>query len=455
MSLHNWATEEFEMSNFKDKRLKNRFLKIAESFSKSPESSIPTQSNDWSETKAAYRFFKNENVDHSDFFCAHQAKTVKRASSYPYILAIQDTSLMSYNGHSNDNGMGRTRGTGRGFFLHSTIAVAPDGNFLGVLSNLMWARTEAKRKKINSRLQRKDGEERESYRWHESIGITAELLENKTGFISIADREADSGDFFLHTLDAGAEFIVRQKMSRTILNSENKSYEHIKNTPIKGSKDVFITNKHHVKRGTSLRVKDEFGKYERETTLYYQYDQIEICATAKDYSKDIKMNIVRIFEEGNHKDKIDWCLLTSLPIENLEDAEVVAKYYAIRWRIELFFKVMKSGCKAEKCRLSTFERMQKFVVLTTVIAWRISWLKYYSEQNPEDSAGTILSSIEKTIISKINKHEGELSISQALLWIAKLGGHLNRKNDGPPGFQTIWSGLMRLRDLEQGYLLFQ
>ena len=255
MSLHNWVAEEFKLSKFKDKRLKNRFLKIAEAFSVSPESSIPKQSKDWAETKGAYRFFKNDQVNHHDFFSAHQAKTAERAAGYPYILAIQDTSVMSYNGHSKDNEMGRTRGSAKGFFLHSTIAVAPDGNFLGVLANEMWARTDDIKEKKLTTIQRKNGEERESYRWHESVGIAAKLLSEKTKMLSIADREADSGDFFLSNLDYGAEFIVRQKMSRRILNSEKNSYEYVKETSIKGSEDVFITNKHIVKRGTSLRVK--------------------------------------------------------------------------------------------------------------------------------------------------------------------------------------------------------
>ena len=153
--------------------------------------------------------------------------------------------------------MGRTRGSAKGFFLHSTIAVAPDGNFLGVLANEMWARTDDIKEKKLTTIQRKNGEERESYRWHESVGIAAELLSEKTKMLSIADREADSGDFFLSNLDYGAEFIVRQKMSRRILNSEKNSYEYVKETSIKGREDVFITNKHIVKRGTSLRVKDD------------------------------------------------------------------------------------------------------------------------------------------------------------------------------------------------------
>ena len=200
---------------------------------------------------------------------------------------------------------------------------------------------------------------------------------------------------------------------------------------------------------------DEFGKCQRETTLYYQYAPIEINAKVGEYYQKIKLSIVRIFEDSDDSNSIDWCLLTSLDVDSFEAAKLVSTYYAMRWRIELFFKVMKSGCKAEDCHLSTFNRMKKFVTLTTIIAWRISWLKYFSELNPDESATNILSDIETKILCLTNKHKGELTVSQSLLWIAKLGGHLNRKSDGPPGFQTIWLGMSRLYDLEQGYLLFQ
>ena len=132
-------------------------------------------------------------------------------------------------------------------------------------------------------------------------------------------------------------------------------------------------------------------------------------------------------------------------------------YYSLRWRIELFFKTLKSGCGIEKCRLGKFERMKKFIFLASIIAWRINWIKYLNEVEGNSPATNILSKTELEVLKRKNKYKEkrEVSVEEALKWVSRLGGHLNRKNDGPPGLQTIWKGLSRLQDLEEGFMLHQ
>lgn len=80
--MKNWIEEEFQHSDFKDKRLKSRFFKVAKSFSDLPSTSIANQSFDWAEAKGAYRLFKNDNFSTNNFLDAHKKKTAERASSY-------------------------------------------------------------------------------------------------------------------------------------------------------------------------------------------------------------------------------------------------------------------------------------------------------------------------------------------------------------------------------------
>ncbi len=88
----NWALEEFGNVALGDKRRRTRLIKICGRLSEMPASSINQAWVDWAETKAAYRFFPNDNVEVQNILAAHRAKTVERAGQPRTVLAIQDTS---------------------------------------------------------------------------------------------------------------------------------------------------------------------------------------------------------------------------------------------------------------------------------------------------------------------------------------------------------------------------
>lgn len=452
-----WINKEFKKNSFKDKRLEKRFLKVANSFCDLPSASIAQQAEDWAEAKGAYRFFKNDNVCTDDFFSSHQDKTAERASKYPFVLGIQDTTTLNYKGHSKKNGMGLIRNGSWGCHLHSTIAVAPNGLFLGVLSNLLWTRDEKRVKKVEGRSEYLEGEERESEKWNEGLLDSLKAINNKTKVLYVCDREADSKSFILNCLEYGSEFLIRHSSARKILESHLNSYDYVAQSEVKGSEEIFITNKWTDHRGKSLRIKSTEGKYERLAKLSYQFVPISIEINLEGIKKNIPLSIVRIFEENNSSnDRLEWTLITTLKITNMEEARAVALYYSLRWRIELFFKTLKSGCRIEKCRLAKFERMSKFIFLASIIAWRINWVKYFSEISPNAPAETILSANEIEILKKRNKSAHEkIDIALAIKWVARLGGHLNRKGDGVPGIETLWKGFSRLQDIEIGFSLSQ
>jgi hypothetical protein len=106
-----------------------------------PESSINQACEDWAETKAAYRFFKNDNVEWRDIVDAHSRKTAIRASNYETVLAIQDTSYFVYTSHPNTKGLGllgSNKGKNKkevpanGLLMHSCLAVTTEGTPLGL-----------------------------------------------------------------------------------------------------------------------------------------------------------------------------------------------------------------------------------------------------------------------------------------------------------------------------------
>ena len=129
----------------------------------------------------------------------------------------------------------------------------------------------------------------------------------------------------------------------------------------------------------------------------------------------------------------------------------------MRWKIELFFKILKLGCKTEESKLRNANRLAKFITICSVIAWKVFWLTMLNRTNPVGKISQVLSERECDVLDKymkVNKSLGlKKSISDYLIDIAKLGGYLNRKSDPPPGNMVIWRGISRLNDLIIGFKL--
>jgi len=134
----------------------------------------------------------------------------------------------------------------------------------------------------------------------------------------------------------------------------------------------------------------------------------------------------------------------------------VPRLYGLRWRVEDMHLVLKSGCAIEKLQLETADRLAKAVVLYSSIAVRIVQLRDWAREAPDTPCTELLQEGEwRALWTAIHKQasvseQPEPTLHQAVLWIGRLGGHLNRKRDGLPGVKTLWRGwrdLMMLTDL--------
>ena len=141
-----------------------------------------------------------------------------------------------------------------------------------------------------------------------------------------------------------------------------------------------------------------------------------------------------------------------LPIESIEESLLIVQIYSMRWKIESYFKVLKSGCTVEKCRLNECDRLMKHLALFSVVAWRIYWLTFVRRIDPEISCEVVLTKDEwQTLFTYFTKEKSAPkmppSITQATIWLARLGGFLARKGDGDPGPTYLWRGWSRLQDM--------
>ena len=155
---------------------------------------------------------------------------------------------------------------------------------------------------------------------------------------------------------------------------------------------------------------------------------------------------------------LEWLLLTNVPVYSFEDAVERVKWYRCRWHIEVYFKVLKSGCKVEDCRLQTAERLKRYLTLSSVIAWRLYWLTHINRHYPNAPCITILTQYEwQALYATIHRStvlpQEIPTVRQAVRWIAQLGGFLGRKRDGEPDVTVIWRGWQRLNDISATWLL--
>jgi hypothetical protein len=465
-----WAKDEFAQVDFGDARLNARLIKIADSLSESPESPINQACGSWAESKAAYRFFQNENVEPKQVMRSHAQCTAARSLSEKRFLIIQDTSFISYTDHKKTTGLGilsRKNGTNvkniyrMGLVMHTAFAVTTEGLPLGILDQKIFAREEIsdevrelKKRTHNTYLRT---EEKESYKWLESLLACHEVLEkNAKNSVTICDREADIYDLFELANQKDLSFLVRGNQDRVVnkpsryVRKQEKLWETIEKSPCIGKINVKVPRHEKTpERQAVLEVR--FGRFKMNPPRNHLRHRTEDL-------DDLDMYAVQVREHTapDGTEPLQWMLLTNIPVTNFEEAVEKVEWYCLRWRIEIFHKILKSGLQVEKCRLSDGKRLIRYLTIMSIVAWRIFWLTLVARAYPDAPCTMMLEEHEwKVLHKKLHPKEKQLqkppTVREAIRWIAQLGGFLARKGDGEPGPLALWRGWKRLGDLAEGW----
>lgn len=469
-----WAAEEFAEVDLGDKRLDARLVTLCDRFSDAPESPINQACADWAETKAAYRFFQNDNVETGQILAAHCGKTARRASEHETVLALQDTSYFVYTSHPKTEGLGKMslkKGKNvekiysNGLVVHTCLAVTTEGLPLGLLDQKIFSR-KLRTKKIGKAKPHDHLpiEEKESYRWLEALENTKTVM-GDTRIVTVCDREADLYDFFKHSHQISAPVLVRANADRTINRNSRyaekgveKLWERLRQEPETGSYTIDIqqrSKRKHCKEreARTATVSVRFAPF----TLNPPRNNVK---HRTEQLPDIEMYAVYVLEEDppDGEESVEWMLLTNLPVMSYEDAYEKILWYGLRWRIEMYFKVLKSGFRVEACRLAHADRLARYLTVMSIVAWRLFMITLIARTNPVTPCSAFLADHEwKILFLKANRNKAipkkPPSIGDVVIWVAKLGGYLARKSDGPPGTITLWRGWKRLADLSEGWNL--
>ncbi len=172
----------------------------------------------------------------------------------------------------------------------------------------------------------------------------------------------------------------------------------------------------------------------------------------------LELSVIQAREKTRPKDRerIEWKLLTDLPVSGLRSAVEKLDWYALRWKIETFFKILKSGCKAEEAKLRTAARLTNLIAIYCIVSWRIFWLCMINRTDHDAPASLVFTKTEQRILDHIDpKPPDRIShtVSHYLLAVARLGGYLSRARDRPPGNMVLWRGFNRLIDVHLGYCI--
>jgi hypothetical protein len=451
-----WVQKELRNSALPDKRLDKRMKLTAEAFARSPVSAIPEACRNWGQTKGAYRLFANKRVEPAAILAPHIGETVERMKKHDIVLAVQDTVFISYS-HPKTTGIGPIGKSdsekGRGLVMHHTLTFSTSGLPLGVLTQKIWARDEVPEEtkaEKSKRVQSTPIEEKESWKWLEAAQQTAERAPKGTKVVTVCDRESDLYEFIADQKERDGSFVIRARHDRKLVPEDSEGFasimEAISQAPSRGTTTVEI-------RGNGSRIS-------RVATVEIRFVEVTIKppnkiggAKASAIIEPIAVRVVSATEVDPPagQKSISWVLLTSEPVRTFGDAAEKVDWYRLRWGIEVYHKVMKSGCKVEECRLEKGERLARFIALTSIIAFRLMHMTYVARVAPDSPCTEILSSDEIEALSvrsqSLEKAKGKvLTTREAVREIAKLGGFLARKSDGEPGIITLNRGLQRLNE---------
>jgi hypothetical protein len=443
-----WNETEFEEIRLGDERLNIRAIKLLGQLSAQPQAFINQACEDWAATKAAYRFFDNEGVTPEAILSPHHERVCERMRGQNLVLAIQDTTELDYSAHPKTKGLGpigNNRDGVQGLLLHMTLAVSAQGLPLGLLTQQIWAR-EAESRQQEYEHRATALKDKESSKWFNALKLTQERAPREAQVVTVCDREADIFEFLLVAAQDRASYVVRAAQDRRLMVKGETLWRHLKQCAVAGNLSVEVARK-----------KKEPA---RTAQVVVRYARVEVRPPQR--LKKVRMErwepvwvwAVYVTEENPPQGvtPLEWMLLTNIEVADFKAAVERIEWYVLRWLIEIYFKILKSGCRVEQALLATDERLKRYLALMSGVAWRLFWLTFVNRQDSEASCRSILTEDEwQALYCKVRKTTvlpaQPPTVREAIRWIAQLGGFLGRKHDGEPGVTVLWRGWQRLNDI--------
>jgi Transposase DNA-binding/Transposase DDE domain len=460
-----WVEDEVLGCQFEDVRHCKRLRQVLGQFSRRVGAATPWASQDWAGVKAAYRFLSNRRVSETAILAGHFLATRSRVpkDSSP-ILVLHDTTEFSYRRTRIESvGLLRTTpcwpGKGKkgmpclhtvcGILMHSSLAVTTEGLPLGLVAVKYWTRrkfqhTRSLRGKICPT--RIPIENKESIRWIENLRRATAMLAEPRRCVHIGDRESDIWEMFCVAQQEGTHFLVRTCVDRRAEDGSTTVERIMNRVPIRA-----------VHR---IEARDAEGDL-RPAIMELRYQKMSVCPPIGKEKRYPKLTLTVLHAQERNppagRRPIVWKLLTDLQVVSRRQAIEKLEWYAQRWKIESFHKILKSGCRAEESRLRTADRLVNLIAILSILSWRIFWITMLNRTRPDAEPSEAFTELDQYLLDELVPDKPnqirKAPLTHYIIKLARLGGYLARTHDPPPGNTVVWRGLSRLTDIELGIII--
>lgn len=436
-----------------DRRRTARLVHSFDRMCAHPGGTPPDKMASPADLRGLYRLCDADRVTHEAILAparAHARAQVAACSGD--VLVLHDATELDYTTLSSlADDLGQIgKGDRRGYLCHNVLAIEPEsGEVLGLIDQVLHRRDEVPEGETLA--EHRDRPTRESRLW---VTGTRHLPDDRR-WIDVADQGADTFEFLEHEYGSGRRFVIRASKTRKV---------HAGHEPVGPRQELkaFARGLPELGRFT-MDVQPQPGRQARaDAEFIVRGAAVLVCpphAKAGHHGRDpLPLYVVQIAEVAPPEGEaaIEWTLLTNEPVRTLEDALRVTGWYERRWVVEEFHKAQKTGCRIEDMQFTTTDRLEPAIALLSVVAITLLKLREAARRADADTrrADAVVSSdyVEVLSLKRYGGIRADLTVREFFLALARLGGHQNRKCDGPPGWLVLWRGWMKLQAMLDGYL---
>jgi len=460
-----WARAQFQGARLKHCARRKRVMKIAAAMAEQPGRTIPELFTRKYDIDAAYDFFDRPEATPDAIQCGHRALVKEELRQPGRYLLIDDTTYMSFT-HRRQvvPGLGPigVSDEGQGFLLHSVLAVRttpapqpdatgrrPPVEVLGLADQQYLIRRNRPEGEPNNASQQRKRRERESQRWPEAtVRIGPAPADEAIRWVRVADREADIYEYLISCREQNHGFVVRLSQNRVILDPSDDERSGLVLGSVRAAE---------ASGGLWLDLRSRPGVAARRAKLMISWGTVRLRSPERPgqpagTNDPIDCWFIRAWEveAPDGVEALEWVLYTDRPLATFEDALEGVMDYATRYLIEEFHKALKTGLKAEDLQLETASRLFAAVAVMSIVALRLLDIRELGRRLPDAPAACVGLSSEELEILSLEVDRELTTVAAVVLAIGRIGGHMNRRRDGMPGWITLWRGMARLRLLVRG-----
>ena len=448
---------EFEQLDLGDERRNQRACMVLSRFMENPDGAFESTFETAAEVQGLHRLLENEHVGLSDFIQPHVTETHRQMATQSVALIVHDSSECYFPNAPSDHDIGYL-GSRCGLLVHTALAVSADERHipLGVVGILPISRSKPQRgvKKTRQKYRTKNPHcGKESKRW--GALITRVEKDAQTSLIHVMDREGDIYELLSDLTMKQRRFVVRMRRDRRIDNGDMTVLNAFESIPFLGQCEVPLSKRNNEQRPRNLI--SHPSREARVARLEVRAQKVILLRpqhTLKNVPERLELTAVQVIEPSPPEGEapINWTLLTSETAETSEQAWQIVSHYRGRWRIEEYFKALKTGCAFEKRAMETLDSVLHLLGIMAPIAWQMLAARALLHHSPNAPASSILRQTQIDILQARRRVGKNPSLYEALLAIAEMGGHRRRRKE-PPGWLTLSRGFEKLDSYEVGWIM--